>query len=219
MSLFLMRAGMRTGNGRLYYSGLEYASLFTFPNGHKNYQLSTTFELYLLKVAPPEVRDFIFTFLFYENRTHKDSDSCGEGLDYRLEEYNKKFKLYLHFLFPNFDYWITVCSNTSVLDKMDQAQKLDYGTARSSSEVTAPDYNSRVEHCRTQVRSLQYFDPTMKSSLFNLQSKKAPVRSLDLVTECQEKRREFLNNIVHVKSFCKAPNPSFDNKDSLLNCK
>ena len=114
MSLFLMRAGMRTSNGRLYYSGLEYASLFTFPNGHKNYQLITTFELYLLKVAPPEVRDFIFTFLFYENRTHKDSDSCGEGLDYRLEEYNKKFKLYLHFLFPNFDYWITVCSNTSI---------------------------------------------------------------------------------------------------------
>ena len=66
MSLFLMRAGMpacmRTGNGQLYYSGLEYASLFTFANGHKNYQLITTFELYLIRIAPPEVQNFIFTF-------------------------------------------------------------------------------------------------------------------------------------------------------------
>ena len=82
---------------------MEYASLFTFANGHKNYQTITTFELYLVTVAPPEVREFIFTNLFYENKKHKDSDSCGEGLDYRLEEYNKKFKLYLHWFFPNFD--------------------------------------------------------------------------------------------------------------------
>ena len=91
MSLFLMRAGMRTGNGQLYYSGLEYASLFTFANGHKNYQLIKTFELYLIRVAPPEVQNFIFTFLFKENKTHQYSDSCSEGLDYRLEEFNKKF--------------------------------------------------------------------------------------------------------------------------------
>ena len=87
---------------------------------------------------PPE--EFV-----YENRKHKDSDSCGEGLDYRLEEYNKKFKLYLHCLFPNFDDWVTVCSNTIELEKMNLGHKIDYGTLRDKSEVTAPDYASRAQ--------------------------------------------------------------------------
>jgi hypothetical protein len=54
-------------------------------------------------VAPPEVRNFILKFIFYENKSHKDSDNCAEGLDYRLEEMNKKFKEYLHVLFPTFN--------------------------------------------------------------------------------------------------------------------
>ena len=152
---------------------MEYASLFTFANNHKNYQTITTFELYVVKVAPPEVRQFIFSHLFHENRKHKDSDCCGEGLDYRLEEYNKKFKLYLHVLFPNYDDWVTVCSNTIELEKMNLGQKIDYGTLRDNSEVTAPDYELRVRHCRVKVRAEQWLNPTQRSSLWTLEGKKA----------------------------------------------
>ena len=126
------------------YPYTQYLS-YAFANGHVNYQLITTFELYLIKVAPPEVREFIFKFLFWENKKQKESSLCGEGLDYRLEEYNKKFKVYLHVLFPTFEDWVTVCSNTPVLDKMDGAQKktitLVVHLERSGFLTTAPGSN------------------------------------------------------------------------------
>ena len=207
MSLFLLRAGMRTGNGQLYYSGMEFASLYAFANGHVNYQLITTFELYLIKVAPPEVREFIFKFLFWENKKQKESSLCGEGLDYRLEEYNKKFKVYLHVLFPTFEDWVTVCSNTPVLDKMDGAQKKDYNTSRTSGEVRFPDYSSRVKHCRTKIRALQQLAPEKSSGLLNLQNEEVNIKSLDLLTSCQESQKTYLKNITTVSSFVKAPTP------------
>ena len=51
----------------------------------------------------------------------------------------------LHCLFPNFDDWVTVCSNTIELEKTNLGHKIDYGTLRDKSEVTAPDYASRVQ--------------------------------------------------------------------------
>ena len=65
----------------------------------------------------------ITNFIF----THQNSDSCSQGLDYRLEEFNKKFKKYLHALFHNFEDWVTVYSNTP-------------GTQRENREVFGPDY-------------------------------------------------------------------------------
>ena len=101
LSIFILRAVIRTGNGELYYSALE-VSLFTFFNGNVNYQLLMQFELFLISVAPGQVRDFIFQNIFQEKKTHSDSDSCAEGLDYRLEEENKKYKQYLHVQFPTY---------------------------------------------------------------------------------------------------------------------
>ena len=77
---------MRTGNGQLYYSGMEFAS---FANGHVNYQLITTFELYLIKVAPPEVREFIFKFLFWENKKQKNQVYVEKALTIVLKNTTK----------------------------------------------------------------------------------------------------------------------------------
>ena len=52
----------------------------------------------------------------------------------------RKFKLYLHVLFPNFYDWVTVCSNTIELEKVNMGQKIDYGTLKDNCEVTEPDY-------------------------------------------------------------------------------
>ena len=138
---------------------MEYSSLFTFVNANSNYQLLTTFELYMISAAPEEVRRFICKNLFTEEQKHHDSDSCGEGLDYRLEEKNKKFKEYLHVVFPTFDDWVTACSNTVELEKMNSSQKEDYNNIREATGVTGPDYGSRVKYCRSRLRSMGYFNP------------------------------------------------------------
>ena len=95
------------------------------------------------------------------------------------------------------------------LEKMNLGQKIDYGTLRDNSEVTAPDYELRVRHCRVKVRAEQWLNPTQRSSLWTLEGKKAHKKTLDLVSVCQESRTLFLDNIVQTKSFICAPNPDF----------
>lgn len=72
-----------------------------------------------------------------------------------MEEFNKKFKKYLHALFHNFEDWVTVYSNTPALDEMDRAMQGDYGTQRENREVFGPDYKSRVEIGRKEIRASQ----------------------------------------------------------------
>ena len=67
----------------------------------------------------------------------------------------KKFKQYLHALFHNFEDWVTVYSNTPALDEMDRAMQGDYGTQCENREVFGPDYKSRVEIGRKEIRASQ----------------------------------------------------------------
>ena len=72
----------------------------------------------------------------------------------------------LHCLFPNFDDWVTVCSNTIELEKLIWGRSL---TFRDNSEVTAPDYVSKVHLCRAKIRAEQWLNPTQLSSLLTLE--------------------------------------------------
>ena len=90
---------------------------------------------------------------------------------------------------------------------MDGAQKKDYYTSRTSGEVRFPDYSSRVKHCRTKIRALQQLAPEKSSGLLNLQNEEVNIKSLDLLTSCQESQKTYLKNITTVSSFVKAPTP------------
>ena len=59
LTAFLLRTGIRCGNGELYYSAYEYVSLLTFINNNTNYQLLYLFEHYTLAVAPDIIKKFI----------------------------------------------------------------------------------------------------------------------------------------------------------------
>ena len=49
-----------------------------------------------------------------------------------------------------------VCSNTIELEKINLGQRIDYGTLRDNSEMTAPDYASRVQLYRPKIRAEQW---------------------------------------------------------------
>ena len=51
--------------------------------------------------------------------------------------------------------WVIVYSNTPALDEMDRAMQGDYGTQRENREVFGPDYKSRVEIGRKEIRASQ----------------------------------------------------------------
>ena len=92
LATYFLRCAVRTCNIKMYYAALEKSSLLCFLNKNSNYQIITTFELYLIRVAPKEVRDFIFHTIFHRIHKHSSSDCSAEGMDYRLEEINRKFK-------------------------------------------------------------------------------------------------------------------------------
>ena len=102
-----------------------------------------------------------------------------------------------------------VCSNTIELEKINLGQRIDYGTLRDNNELTAPDYASRVQLCRSKIRAEQWLDPTQLSSLWTLEGNKAHKVTVELVNGCQESRPLFSENIVQAKSFICAPNPDF----------
>ena len=70
-----------------------------------------------------------------------------------------RVKEYLHVVFPTFDDWVTACSNTVELEKMNSSQKEDYNNIREATGVTGPDKGGRVKYCRSRLRSMGYFNP------------------------------------------------------------
>ena len=126
LTAFLLRAGIRCGNGELYYSAYEYVSLLTFINNNTNYQLLYLFEHYTLAVAPDIIKKFILENVSHQVKTHGDCDTTGEGYDYRMEEANKAFKENLHTKEPTIEDRSLVCSNTNIQKTMKERQLQDY---------------------------------------------------------------------------------------------
>ena len=77
-----------------------------------------------MSVAPDKVKEFILDNVSHQVKSsHKDSETCGEGYDYRMEEANKAFKdSNLHTKQPSIEDWNLVCSNTYILKCMKELQ-------------------------------------------------------------------------------------------------
>ena len=149
----------------MYYAALEKSSLLCFLNKNSNYQIITTFELYLICVAPKEVSDFIFRTIFHWIHKHSSSDCSAEGMDYRLEEINRKFKNSLFTDDPTYNDWVKAMSNASKLDSMVDRAKEDYNITSDAVEPKAPDYCSKIEVCRSQIRQAEFLEYDSKKPL------------------------------------------------------
>ena len=62
-----------------------------FHNKNSNYIRMLNFELFMINNAPNPVREFILQNLFQRSKNHNNQNTA-QGIDYKLEEYNKLFK-------------------------------------------------------------------------------------------------------------------------------
>ena len=193
LSAFFFRCGIRCTNPELYYSAYQRASLITFINNNQNYQVISSFELYLIKCAPPEIKDFMYRILFQRIKKHQSWDSCSEDLDYRLEEKNRYFKQNLHTSDPTMDDWRISMSNTQRIENM-----------RTNA---SPDYEQKILYCRTQLRNSEYLDYDSNSSLKNLDGISLSKDSLNFENFARDMKKEYLVNVTKSKSFVKAAIP------------
>lgn len=165
LATLFLRCAVRTCNAEMYYAALDKSSLVCFLNNNINYESITTFELYLIRVAPKKVKDFIFRTIFHRIHKHTSSDCSAEGLDYRLEEINKKFKNNLFTDDPTYTDWIKAMSNASKMDDMINKANQDYGIRSDAQEPNAPDYESKIQVCRGKIRQLEFLDYDAKKVL------------------------------------------------------
>ena len=96
------------------------------------------FELAMIQTAPKEVKDFVYKNLFQRNQNHNNQNT-GQGIDYKLEEYNKLFKNFEVSVTPSIDDWTQIASAAQkfkqILEKQSADYNLNYGI---SSEPCAP---------------------------------------------------------------------------------
>ena len=208
---FLLRAGIRCGNGELYFSAYEYVSLLTFVNNNTNYQLLSLFEQYTMSVAPDKIKEFILDNVSHQVKSgHKDSETCGEGYDYRMEEANKAFKDNLHTKEPSIEDWNLVCSNTNLLKCMKDIQSKDYDIGTSSSGAWAPDYATRINFCRSKIRELEHLKFDRKCNLSNIQGDRLHPDTVTPIEKCLNLKKQYIHNVIYNDNFVTAPNPKSD---------
>ena len=91
LSTFLLRVDVRCNNGLLYHGAMSDCLSLLYHNKNSNYIRMLQFELYFIRNAPESVRHFLHQNLFQRNHNHNNQNTI-EGIDYKLEEFNKLFK-------------------------------------------------------------------------------------------------------------------------------
>ena len=99
------------------------------------------FNLCLIRNAPESVRHFVHKNLFQRNQNRKNQNTA-EGIDYKLEEFNKLFKNFEVSAAPSIDEWTRIASAAPKYKKIMEQQAQDYNIEWGFySEPGPPDYN------------------------------------------------------------------------------
>ena len=62
----------------------------------------------------------------------------------------------LHTDEPTMSDWNIAAANSDRIDEMRAKASLDYGIKQEQSSPYAPDYDPKIDYCRTQIRMLQF---------------------------------------------------------------
>lgn len=105
------------------------------------------------------------------------------------------------------DDWIISMSNTQKIEKMRNNANIDYNISMEMTEPGAPDYENKIQYCRTQIRTSEYLDYDVKSQLKNLDGATLDKESLNFESMAKSMKQEYLENVVKSKNFITAAIP------------
>ena len=164
-----------------------------------------SFELALIQKAPLKIKNFIYKNLFQKNKNN-NGQNTAQGLDYKLEEYNKLFKSFEISVLPSIDDWTKIASAAPYFQELMEKQSNDYDLGFGLySEPGAPDYKARVEACRAEIRKSEILESQNVSKLKNLDGKFLEVKeTLNYFEEYEKRRKAYLKNVSENHSYINA---------------
>ena len=157
-------------------------------------------------IAPESVRKFIHQNVFQRNQNHNDQDTA-QGIDYKLEEYNKLFKNFEISTSPSIEEWTRVASIAPKLKTLMENQARDYNFEYGLySEPGAPDYSKPIESCLKMFQDEELLSSEKVQPLQNLDGKKLQeTETLNFDKEFRKRQSEYLDFVTEENSFIKAP--------------
>ena len=86
----------------------------------------------------------------------------------------------------------------------------EFGFVPEVFEPYAPDYKSKIEYCRSQIREAENLDYDTLSVLKNLDDVKLHPDTLIFDEKASDMKKEYLKNVLSSKSFISAAKLNFD---------
>ena len=205
LSTFMLRVGTRCSNGHLYYGAMSDCLSLLFHNKSSNYIRMLNFELYMVNNAPDVVKEFIFENLFQRNKNHNNQNTA-QGIDYKLEEYNKLFKQFEVSSSPSIDDWTKIASAAphfkKIIENQSNYYNIDYGFY---SEPGAPDYDERIKACSEALRKGEDLKSDKVQGLANLDGKDLKIsETLNYMKVFKKRKNDYLKLVTENNSFIKA---------------
>ena len=205
LSTFMLRVGTRCSNGHLYYGAMSDCLSLLFHNKSSNYIRMLNFELYMVNNAPDKVKEFIFQNLFQRNKNHNNQNTA-QGIDYKLEEYNKLFKQFEVSSSPSIEEWTKIASVAPYFKKIIENQSNDYNIDHGLySEPGAPDYDERIKASSEALTKSEELKSEKVQGLHNLDGKELKIsETLNYVKEFKKRKNDYLKLVTENNSFIKA---------------
>lgn len=186
------RNGLRGNEHTLLISGKEKFSPIWFCRNHPKYQSIHVCDSHDRFCYSDDVRRMVAS---YESFSFTGNPRSGEGLDFVLENVNKKVKAILANGVPNADDWMLAFRNYHELENIRKATHLRMGiTDPSSGSPKLRNYDDEIKKCRCLIRKSGILtDPHADMPFQSLNGKKLKDNLLEITAIGQRNKQMYTN--------------------------
>jgi hypothetical protein len=199
------RVGLRENKHHLVTAGKEKFSPLWFSRNHPKYQQIHVCDTHDRYCYGDDVKRLVTANESFSVTGNPDS---GEGLDFVLENVNKKVKAILANGVPNADDWMLAFRNYHELEKIRASTLSRMGVSDPNSSGTSSrhrGYDEEIRKCRCLIRKSKILsDPHSSCALQSLSGKLLKDNLLDITTTGQKNKQAYTNSLK--KGKCKPSN-------------
>ena len=194
-SIFLYRAGLRSGDVDMMDAGRAFFSRMWCARSHPLYRQLVAYDNIMAACMPPPVAGFI-------RRTKSFNLSgvaySGEGADFKLEEVNRGVQHWIPSV-PSDKDWVNACANFTKLADLRQASlnEMELNDPKERTSRSDPDLRDQVKAFRSAIRESEYLSHHNEDEPFVSLSKEPLDEDLvNFATKAHEKEIVFLDSFV-----------------------